>query len=252
VVLDQQRAPLSAPGPGDQGTVRFDSLSLCYPRASSPALDSLSLVLGPGTTGLLGTNGAGKTTLIRLALGELRPTSGSVSRPDDRPGASIGYCPQEARFPASFRVREVLDYLAWLRRVPRSGRPHEVRTALAVAGLEDRADHRMGSLSGGMVRRVAIAQAFMGEPAVVLLDEPTTGLDPEQRVRCREVVRRASGSATILLSSHLIEDVAELADRVVVLDHGTVVRDLDRQEVARLGPRGLEEEFLRAVMEARP
>jgi ABC-2 type transport system ATP-binding protein len=227
--------------------VKFCSVSYRYPRAASESIVDVTLELMPGTTGLLGVNGAGKTTLIRLALGELAPTAGEVSRSAGGERVPIGYCPQDARFPGGYRVREVFEYLAWLRRVPRARRPAEVARCLAVAGLEGRADHRVRSLSGGMSRRVAIAQAFIGDPAVVLLDEPTTGLDPEQRVRCRDVIRDVARDSTVLLSSHLIEDVATLATRVLVLDEGRLVRDVTERELSGLGAPGLEREFLSAV-----
>jgi ABC-2 type transport system ATP-binding protein len=229
--------------------VRFTEVSFTYPRASRPAIDEVSFTLTPGTTGLLGTNGAGKTTLMRLALGELVPSQGYVSTDSTRgEGLMLGYCPQDARFPASFRVGEVFEYLAWLRKLPRGRRAAQVRDALAVAGLESHT--RVGSLSGGMLRRMAIAQAFMGDPSVVLLDEPTTGLDPEQRVRCRELIHEVSQRAAVLLSSHIIEDVSTLAARALVLAEGRIVRRLDGDELEGLDGEGLEREFLRAVSRA--
>ncbi|WP_270887416.1 ATP-binding cassette domain-containing protein [Pedococcus sp. 5OH_020] len=227
--------------------MKLTDVCFTYSRTSPEVIHEVCLTIGPGTTGLLGTNGAGKTTLIRLALGELTPTSGTITRSSEPGRISLGYCPQDARFPDSFRVEEVFDYLAWLRRIPARGRRVAVREALATAGLELRARDRMGRLSGGMVRRVAIAQAFMGAPSLVLLDEPTTGLDPEQRVRCRELVHEMSRDASVMLSSHLIEDVAALANRVLVVDDGRVVRDLRRRELDTLDSRGLEREFLRSV-----
>jgi ABC-2 type transport system ATP-binding protein len=233
--------------------VKFTDVTFRYPRSPIPAVRDVSLTLTLGITGLLGTNGAGKTTLIRLALGDLVPTAGTVTRDPARGSAPpLGYCPQDARFPASFRVRDVFDYLAWLRRIARRERTEQVREALAVAGLEDRAHDRVGSLSGGMVRRMAIAQAFLGRPPVVLLDEPTTGLDPEQRVRCRELVARVAERATVLLSSHIIEDVSSLATRVLVIDEGRLVRDLGPDELSGLDSAGLEQEFLHSVTRAVP
>lgn len=231
--------------------MEFTDVSFAYPRSPRPVIDDVSFTLAPGTTGLLGINGAGKTTLMRLALGELVPSSGSVAVGGvDGAVPALGYCPQDARFPASFRVAEVFEYLAWLRKLPRAGRAREVREALAVAGLESRAGNRVGGLSGGMLRRMAIAQAFLGHPSVVLLDEPTTGLDPEQRVRCRELVAEVSERATVLLSSHIIEDVSALAARVLVVADGRLVRELDRDELDGLDSEGLEREFLRAVARA--
>ena len=219
-------ARLGRHGSIDRSPMRFAAVTYAYPRTHAPAVSDLTLSLAPGVTGLLGVNGAGKSTLMKLATGELIPTAGVIESGSDH---APGYCPQAPAFPPHFSVRETLTYLAWLRRIPKRERAIQVDQALAVAGLGERADARMRTLSGGMLRRVAIAQAFLGSPPVVLLDEPTTGLDPEQRVRCRELVRSARSSSSILLSSHLIEDVAELADRVLVIHEGRIVREFDQR-----------------------
>ena len=214
-----------------------------YARSATPAVAGLTFDLPPGVTGLLGVNGAGKTTVMRLAVGELQPTTGRISDAARVPG----YCPQSAALPGSFTVVEVLTYLAWLRGTPRAGRADLVGQAVERAGLRERADSRIGTLSGGMQRRVAIAQAFLGDPAVVLLDEPTTGLDPEQRVRCRELIRAVRTSSRVLLSSHIIEDVADLCDRVLVVHEGRLAKVFDGPELAGLTASELEQRFLSVV-----
>jgi ABC-2 type transport system ATP-binding protein len=223
--------------------VKFDEVGYTYPRAGHPAVTDLTFDLPPGVTGLLGVNGAGKTTVMRLAIGELQPTTGRIRDLVHVPG----YCPQAASLPRSFTVVEVLTYLAWLRGIPRSRRAALVAEAVERAGLPDRAHSTVRTLSGGMQRRVAIAQAFLGDPAVVLLDEPTTGLDPEQRVRCRELIREVRSGSRILLSSHIIEDVADLCDQVLVVHEGRLARVFGGPELAGLTAPELERRFLSVV-----
>jgi ABC-2 type transport system ATP-binding protein len=227
----------------------FDHVSYAY--GHRPALTDVSFAIGPGITGLLGVNGAGKSTALRLAVGELRPDSGSVRVGDSGPDgpASVGYCPQTVALPKQLSVAEFLGYLAWLRKVPRGRRRSVVAEALAWADLGDRRQDRVGSLSGGMVRRLVIAQAVMGAPGLLLLDEPTTGLDPEQRARIRGLLARLPTDATVLLSSHIVEDIEALASSTLVLSEGQVVRRFDAAEVAASG-RTLEELFLSAITRA--
>jgi ABC-2 type transport system ATP-binding protein len=223
--------------------VRFDDVGYTYPRSARPAVAGLTFELPPGVTGLLGVNGAGKTTVMRLAIGDLQPTAGHLSDLATVPG----YCPQSAPLPRSLTVVEVLTYLAWLRGTPRRHRGGLVTQALERAGLGDRAHSTVRTLSGGMQRRVAIAQAFLGDPAVVLLDEPTTGLDPEQRVRCRDLIRRVRSSSRVLLSSHIIEDVAELCDQVLVVHEGRLAKVFASPELVGVGAAELERRFLAVV-----
>jgi ABC-2 type transport system ATP-binding protein len=223
--------------------VRFEGVGYTYARADRPAVTGLTFTLERGVTGLLGVNGAGKTTVMKLAVGELHPRRGHI----EKAAAPPGYCPQAASLPASFTVVEVLTYLAWLRGTPRAQRSALVSQAVERAGLADRADSRVRTLSGGMQRRVALAQAFLGDPEVVLLDEPTTGLDPEQRVRCRELVREVRSASRVLLSSHIIEDVADLCDRVLVVHEGRLARVFGSAELAGLPAAELERRFLSVV-----
>ena len=226
----------------------FDHVTYAYPR--HPALVDVSFTLGPGITGLLGVNGAGKSTALRLAVGDLRPDSGTVAVGSAAGIAPlVGYCPQNVTLPKRLRVAELLDYLAWLRKVPKRSRRSAIDEALAWADLEDRRHDRLGSLSGGMLRRLAIAQAVLGEPALLLLDEPTTGLDPEQRARVRGLLARLPTTAAVLLSSHIVEDIAALASTTLVLSQGRVVRRFDAADIAASG-RSLEELFLSSITQA--
>jgi ABC-2 type transport system ATP-binding protein len=198
----------------------------------TPALDAVDLAFGPGITGLLGPNGAGKTTFLRIVATVLAPDAGDVrllGRLTDTPDQlaevrrRLGYLPQEMGFPRGFTAFGFVDYMAVLKEwTTRATRHDEVRRALDLVDLGDLTTKRISSLSGGQRRRVALAQALLGEPELLLLDEPTTGVDPEQRVTLRQVLSRAGEHSTVLLSTHQTEDVAALCDRVVVLDAGRV------------------------------
>jgi len=196
------------------------------------ALDGVDLSFQPGITGLLGPNGAGKTTLLRIIATVLAPDVGGVRLLGRSPGTPealaevrrrLGYLPQEMGFPRGFTGFGFVDYMAVLKEWSSRERRHdEVRRVLDLVDLGDVATKRVRALSGGQRRRVALAQAMIGEPDLMLLDEPTTGVDPEQRVALRQVLSRAGERSTVLLSTHQTEDVAALCDRVVVLDQGRV------------------------------
>ncbi|WAZ21764.1 ABC transporter ATP-binding protein [Streptomyces cinnabarinus] len=193
------------------------------------ALDSLDLDFGPGVHGLLGPNGAGKTSLIRVLATVAAPTGGRVEMlgadlgdPGRRAAVRrrLGYLPQEFGYYPGFTVREFVAYMAWLKEMPAADAPAAVERAVARVGLADRIDTRIRTLSGGMIRRVGIAQAIVNDPSVLLLDEPTAGLDPEQRVEFRELLRELGASATVLVSTHLVEDVTAACTEVTLIAEG--------------------------------
>ncbi|MGW5100215.1 ABC transporter ATP-binding protein [Streptomyces sp. NPDC004100] len=195
------------------------------------ALDSVDLELGIGVHGLLGPNGAGKTSLIRVLATVAQPTGGRVemlgedsAEPRGRTAIRrrLGYLPQEFGYYPGFTVREFVAYVAWLKEMPTDRVPGAVERAVARVGLADRIDSKIRTLSGGMVRRVGIAQAIVNDPGVLLLDEPTAGLDPEQRVEFRELLRTLGVSATVVVSTHLVEDVAAACTEVTLLDGGRI------------------------------
>lgn len=186
-------------------------------------LGPLSLEFGTGVTCVVGPNGAGKTTLFGLIAGLDRPTSGRVVIEGSVRG--VGFLPQVFRLPPRATCRQFLEYVAWLHKVPKASRGGRVDRVLEAVGLEDRAGRPIGELSGGMVRRLGIAQALVHDPALVLLDEPTAGLDPVQRVVLRDLVGSLAGERGILVSTHLVEDIRGLAERVVVLNQGEVLFD---------------------------
>jgi ABC-2 type transport system ATP-binding protein len=194
------------------------------------ALDGMELTTAPGVTGLLGPNGAGKTTLLRVLATVTSFDEGSLrvlgQDPQDSAGRlrirrSLGYLPQEAGFHPGFTAFEAVDYVAVLKEHTRSRQRHdEVRRVLDLAGLGNVAAKKVRTLSGGMKRRLGLAQALLGSPELLVLDEPTVGLDPEQRIRFRELVSEAGTGRTVVLSTHQTEDVAALCSHVVVVNKG--------------------------------
>ncbi len=194
------------------------------------ALDGMDLTTRPGVTGLLGPNGAGKTTLLRVLAtvtsfdeGSLRVLGQDPREPAGRLRIrrSLGYLPQEAGFHPGFTAFEAIDYVAVLKEHSSARRRHdEVRRVLDLVGLGNVAAKKVRTLSGGMKRRLGLAQALLGSPELLVLDEPTVGLDPEQRIRFRELVSEAGSGRTVVLSTHQTEDVAALCSHVVVVDKG--------------------------------
>ncbi|MER5199485.1 ABC transporter ATP-binding protein [Streptomyces sp. NPDC002755] len=196
------------------------------------ALDGVSLRLTQGVTGLLGPNGAGKTTLLRVLATAVPPDSGAFTALGHDPGTAagrlalrrtLGYLPQTPGFHPDFTAFEFVDYVAILKELTdRGDRLREVRRVLEAVDLSQVRGTRIKRLSGGMRQRVALAAALVGDPGFLVLDEPTVGLDPEQRMRFRELIAQAGEGRTVLLSTHQTEDVAMLCHRVVVLAQGRV------------------------------
>jgi ABC-2 type transport system ATP-binding protein len=214
--------------PDAAATVRADELSLRFGRKT--ALDAVSFVLHDGVTGLLGPNGAGKTTLLRILATAIPADSGKLRTLGADPHTTagrlavrrrLGYLPQNPGFHPHFTAFEFVDDIAILKEITHA-RHEEVRRVLHAVGLDDQRATRIRALSGGMRQRVALAAAILGEPALVILDEPTVGLDPEQRLRFRELIADTGEGRTVLLSTHQTEDVMTVCQRVIVLDQGKV------------------------------
>lgn len=202
---------------------------------TTDALDGVSFTARTGVCGLLGPNGAGKTTLLRIIATTLAADRGTIDFDGLDPADAnqrvdlrrrLGYVPQDPGYHPSFTAFAYVDYIAILKEhVDRRRRHDEVRRVLELVGLSDVAHRRMRRLSGGMRQRVALAQSLLGDPDLLVLDEPTVGLDPEQRLRFRELVSRLATDRLVLLSTHLTEDVEALCDQVVVLGDGQVCFD---------------------------
>jgi ABC-2 type transport system ATP-binding protein len=196
------------------------------------AVAGVDLDAGPGVLGLLGPNGAGKTSLLRMMATAMPPTSGRLRLLGRDPGRygprreirrRLGYLPQSLGYYPGFTVTEFVEYFALLKEMPAARIPAAVAAAVEQVGLGGQARARMRTLSGGMLRRAGIAQAIVNQPDLLLMDEPTAGLDPEQRLVFRALLREAGQHATVVVSTHLVEDVGAACTRVAVMDQGRVV-----------------------------
>jgi ABC-2 type transport system ATP-binding protein len=226
--MDQVRI-MNQPG-NRTAAVRIEQLRRCYGRTT--ALDHVDLTLSAGITGLLGPNGAGKTTLLSILATVAAPDSGRLSvlgcDPADAAGRlrirrRLGYLPQELGYHRHFKVAAFLDYVAILKEITDRRRRHaEIARVLAETDLEAVAGKPIRTLSGGMRRRLGLAQALLADPELLVLDEPAAGLDPEQRLRFREMLSRLPGGRTVVLSTHQVEDVTAICSTVVVLLAGRV------------------------------
>jgi len=195
--------------------------------------------------GFLGPNGAGKTTTMRIVTGIFPPTRGTVrvAGHDVRTDPlacrrAVGYFPEHAPYYPELRVTEYLRFVARVKRIPRAERTAAVDTVLAAFDLKAVAQRRVGALSKGYRQRVGLAQALLGDPPILVLDEPTIGLDPGQVVEIRELVRGLRGTRTVLFSSHILSEVEALCERVIVIAQGTLVAEGSAPELAsQLGSR---------------
>ncbi|MDH5372784.1 MAG: ABC transporter ATP-binding protein [Acidimicrobiia bacterium] len=213
------------------------ALSKRYRKVS--ALQDLNLIVPEGTVcGFLGPNGAGKTTTMRILMGLTRPSAGSARLLGASIGSDgvslrsrVGYLSQDPAFYPRFRVRQVLRFVA-RRYLSGSRRAIEARVddVLERVGLAERSDRRVKALSGGERRRLGIGQAMIGRPDLLILDEPSVGLDPEGRFQVLNLIEELRGDLTVFYSSHILDDVQRVADHVVILDHGEIIEQGPMEE----------------------
>lgn len=194
------------------------------------AVDCVSASFQPGLYGLLGANGAGKTTLMRMLCAVLESTSGEVlldKREVTAMGADyrniLGYLPQEFGYYPSYTAVDFLLYIAALKGIPRNIAKRRVAELLEVVGLENVAGKRLKTFSGGMKQRVGIAQALLNQPKILILDEPTAGLDPKERVRFRNLLADYAGDKIVILSTHIVSDIEAIADKVLLMKKGRFI-----------------------------
>ncbi len=229
--------PMANPPPA---SLEVTDLTFRYPGANDPALAEVSFTIEPGQrVGLLGPNGAGKSTLMRLICGYLPLPTDGLSGPsaqikvagfdvyDDSLAVRqrVGYLPEQVPLYAELRVREHLDFRATVKRVPRRGRRIEVERVAELSGLQVMLDIPIHKLSRGYRQRVGIADALLGAPPLVVLDEPTVGLDPNQVQGIRTMLRELGGTQTLIFSSHILAEVDALCDRILILSRGRLVTD---------------------------
>lgn len=217
------------PDPAPDPAAVLDVRHLFRAYGKRVAVRDVSFRLGPGVTGLLGPNGAGKSSLINCLVGLAAWDAGDITVRHDGPAAGassgVGFMPERVSFPTEMRVRDYLRYAAAAKRMARAERSATVELALERAGLVDVAERIVGNLSKGYRQRVGLAQALLGDPGVVVLDEPMSGLDPLNIQDIRRTLAEYARERCVLLSTHLLSDARVLCDRVIVMSLGQVVYD---------------------------
>lgn len=194
------------------------------------ALNNVSTEFTEGIYGLLGPNGAGKSTMMNIITGNLKPSGGrtlcdggEIHSMGWKYRDLLGYAPQQQGLYDTFSGRRFLCYMATLKNIPKKEMKSEIERVLSYVNLTDAAKKPIGAYSGGMKQRILIAQAILGDPKIVILDEPTAGLDPKERVRIREKIRDISGDKIILVSTHVVSDIQSIAKEIILLKDGEIV-----------------------------
>ena len=200
------------------------------------AVDRLSFSLTKGVTGLLGANGAGKTTLIRMLCGILVPTSGEItyngiSVSDEHYRNVLGYLPQEFGYYPEFTGKDFLMYFAALKGFTKKAAEVRVNELLELVGLSQVQKKKIKTYSGGMKQRLGIAQALINRPEVLILDEPTAGLDPKERVRFRNLIDEIGKESIVLLSTHIVSDIEHIADHIIMMKNGQIIWQGSHKEI---------------------
>ena len=228
--------------------LKIDRVSKQY--KNKIAVDRFSAALHTGVTGLLGANGAGKTTLMRMICGVITPTGGEITYngipvSEERYRSVLGYLPQEFGCYPEFSGRDFLLYFAALKGIPKNEAIIRSEELLETVGLAEVSRKKVRTYSGGMKQRLGIAQALLNRPQVLILDEPTAGLDPMERVRFRELIREIGKSSIVLLSTHIVSDVEHIADHILMMKDGQLLWQGEWKE----SDGSLEEFYLREFRE---
>lgn len=220
---------------------RLELCSLCKTYGTVEALKDFSLTCTPGIYGLLGPNGAGKSTLMNILAGILKPTSGEVRLngiPMEQLGESyrskLGFVPQQQKIYSFYTGYQFLAYMAELKGIDRKAAPAIIRKALADVELTEHADKKVGAYSGGMKQRLLLAQALLNNPEILILDEPTAGLDPRQRIVLRNLVARVSVNKIVFFATHVVSDLEMIATGVFVMREGQLVAEGTVGELTRM------------------
>lgn len=207
------------------------------------AVNHLSLTMTSGVYGLLGVNGAGKTTLMRMLCTLLKPSEGSISyngedifQLDADYRKLLGYLPQDFGFYPEFTVQDYLLYIATIKGIKRAVAKKRVKELIAQVGLSKVANRKMKKLSGGMKRRAGIAQAMLNNPKILILDEPTAGLDPNERIRFRNLISELSEERLVLLSTHIVSDIEYIANEILLMKDGSLIRKGTSDELIQSMP----------------
>lgn len=195
------------------------------------ALNNINLNIGKGILGLLGKNGSGKTTLMRIITTLMEPTKGNINilgleynkKNYEKIKKNIGYLPQEFGFYRDFTVLEIMNYLSILNNIDNSVKKDKIKKILNNVGMYDCRDKKYKQLSGGMKRRVGLAQAMLNEPKILIVDEPTAGVDPQERIKIRNLLNEYSQNNTVLFSTHIVEDIESTCNNLAILNEGNLV-----------------------------
>lgn len=194
------------------------------------ALSGVSLNLEAGVYGLLGPNGAGKSTLIQIVTGNLQASKGKVfyngkdvKKDEKNYKRILGYVPQSNGFYDMFTAKKFLEYMAILKEVDKKEIPKQIESVLEIVGLTDVKDRKLGGFSGGMRQRILVGQALLGNPEIVILDEPTAGLDPKERIKIRNFISKIAENKIVLIATHVVSDVETIAKEIILLGKGEIV-----------------------------